>query len=392
MKEQVPPDWPPVRLVERPEELARALGEWRRAGVIGVDTESNSFYAYQDRLCLLQVSAGPDDYVVDPLRLGSELRSIRGLLADPTVVKVFHAAEFDLMLLRKELDAEVRGLFDTQVAMTLMRHERTGLAALIEGTYGLALSKKEQRSDWGRRPLRAEQIAYARIDTHFLPDLQRRLRAELAQRGLLAAAEGEFRRLEREVLPPRQPDPEGWRRLRGAAALDGPAASRLQALFRWREETARESDLPPFRVLGNDALLELARRPPRDQRELAGRPGVGWGKARKAGAAILGALAGAEAAPAPPPAEPDSAARLRLRIQRENHEVLRRWRKKVAEELGIPSERVIHRRHLEEVARRLPRTPAELARTIPLTDWQREVLEASLLGVLAGLPDPEEKP
>ncbi|TAH36961.1 MAG: ribonuclease D [Planctomycetota bacterium] len=391
MATRIPPDWPPVRTVDTPEALRDALPAWRRAPVLGVDTESNSFYAYHDRLCLLQLSTPEDDFIVDPLRLGPELRAINELFADPGIVKVFHSAEFDLMLLRKDLGAGVRGLFDTQVAMTLLRHQRTGLAALIESIYGLELSKKEQRSDWGRRPLTPEQIAYARVDTHFLPDLHRRLLGELVDSQLLAAADGEFRRLEREVLPAREPDPEGWRRLKGARAFDGPMAARLRRLWRWREETARERDLPPFRVLGNDALLDLAARPPADVRALGTRAGVGWNKARKLGAPILEALqAGDQEGPPEPAPAADAAERRRQRLRRDNQESLRRWRKQAAAALGLPSERLLHRRHLEEVARRLPRTREELLRTIPMTDWQREHLEASLLDVLARLPDPEQ--
>ena len=387
-----PEDWPPVVLVEDAAALERALREWQAAGVVGMDTESNSFYAYWDRLCLLQVSTEDQDYIVDPLALGEDLHRVVPLLEDPEVVKIFHAAEFDLMLLRKDLGAKVRGLFDTQVAMTLLQHQRTGLAALIESIYGLQLSKKEQRSNWGRRPLSPSQIDYARIDTHFLVDLRRRLLPELEEKGMLGAAEGEFRRLEEEVLPPREPDLEGWRRLKGARDLDPETAARLRALFVWRERTAQEADVPPFRVLGNEALLDLARRPPRDLRELAGRKGVGWRKARQAGEAILGALLEArdERVDDLRPKRLDPAERRRRRTERENLEALRQWRKRAARELGLPSERLLHRRHLEAIGKRLPRSSEELLKVVPLNDWQREHLEASLLEVLERLPDPEQ--
>lgn len=391
MATRIPPDWPPVRFVQTADELRAALAAWQGAGAIGVDTEANSFYAYHDRLCLLQVSTAEDDYIVDPLRLGPALRALNPLLADPQVTKVFHAAEFDLMLLRKDLGAEVRGLFDTQVAMTLLGHARTGLAALIESSYRIELSKKEQRSDWGRRPLSPAQIDYARIDTHFLPDLFRRLQRELIERRLTAAADGEFRRLEREVLPAREPDPEGWRRLKGARSLDGATAARLRRLWQWREDTARARDLPPFRILSNETLFDLAAKPPPDARSLAARAGVGWNKARQAGDQILAALQAASQDRAPVAAPPRGPAeRQRDRVRRDNQETLRRWRKQLADRLQLPSERLLHRRHLEEVGRRLPRTREALLATIPLTEWQREHLEDSLLELLHSLPDPEK--
>ncbi|RMH05317.1 MAG: ribonuclease D [Planctomycetota bacterium] len=394
MPDRIPADWPEVRLVRTGTELKAALAAWRAAGVIGVDTESNSFYAYTDRLCLFQVTADGEDWLADPLALGDELRAARELLEDSAVTKVFHAAEFDLMLLKKDLGAEVRGLFDTQVAMTLLGHEKTGLAALIRSYYGLELSKKEQRSDWGRRPLTEAQIAYARIDTHFLPDLYRRLRAELEEKGLAEAARGEFARLEREILPPRRIDPDGWRRLKGARALDPTAAARLRELFRWRERTAEALDKPVFRILANETLVDLAARPPRDLKDLAGRKGVGWGKARRIGAELLSALAAAAGQQAHDhiPEKVSREERRRRRARREIQDALRRWRKERAEELGLPSERLMHRRHLEEIGRRLPRTRQELAAVVDLNDWQRENLEDSLLELLASLPEPESEP
>ncbi|MBC8330165.1 MAG: ribonuclease D, partial [Planctomycetes bacterium] len=171
MPDRIPPDWSPVRHVRTAEELDVAIAEWRAAGVLGVDTEANSFFAYSDRLCLFQVTADDTDYLVDPIALGGGLRAVKGLLEDPEVVKIFHAAEFDLMLIQKDLGAEVRGLFDTQVAMTPLQHDKTGLAAPIESYYGMAPSKKEQRSDWGLRPPTDSHVAYPRTDPHFLPPL-----------------------------------------------------------------------------------------------------------------------------------------------------------------------------------------------------------------------------
>ncbi|MBL7009358.1 MAG: ribonuclease D [Planctomycetes bacterium] len=393
MPDRIPPDWSPVRHVRTAEELDVAIAEWRAAGVLGVDTEANSFFAYSDRLCLFQVTADDTDYLVDPIALGGGLRAVKGLLEDPEVVKIFHAAEFDLMLIQKDLGAEVRGLFDTQVAMTLLQHDKTGLAALIESYYGMVLSKKEQRSDWGRRPLSDSQVAYARIDTHFLPDLYLRLTAELEEKGLTAAAQGEFERQEREVLPPREPDFDGWKRMKGARGMDPTAAARLRAVFRWRELTAQERDKPVFRVMPNETLIELAVKPPRDTKDLAGRKGIGWGNAHKAGKQIMAALqeAEGEATSDHLPERVTREERDRRRQQRDNQDALRKWRKKRADELGLPSERLMHRRHLEEIGKRLPRSREELAAAVALNDWQRENLEDSLLEVLATLPNPTQE-
>ena len=383
--------WPKARLIDTPDAFFHCLEQWSKVDVIGVDSESNSFFAYRDRLCLLQVTADGEDFIVDPLPLGDDLKALNSLLADPEIVKIFHAAEYDLMLLKQDLGSEVRGLFDTQVAMTLLNYQRTGLAHLLEENYGIKVSKKEQRSNWGKRPLTESQIEYARTDTHFLPDLYENLHRELIERDLLDMAQGEFQRLETEVLEPRKMDLEGWKRMKKARGLNGEAKARLRELFHWRELTAERIDKPTFRVLANDTLIDLAQNPPSDMRSLATRRGMGWPKAKKVGDQVLKALGKAVGKSIDGPMVPkvDPAERRRRKLQRENYETLRGWRKNMADELGLPSERLMHRRHLEQISKHLPRTREDLLRTVSLNDWQRQNLEESLLELLATLPEPK---
>ncbi len=394
MPNRIPQDWSPVGWIETPAELTAALEVWEKASVIGIDTESNSFHAYTDRLCLLQVTVKDEDWIVDPLALGEDLQRINPLLANPDIVKVLHAAEYDLMLLKKDLGAKMFGLFDSQVAITLLGYEKTGLAFLLESCCGITSSKKEQRSDWGARPLTQSQLDYARTDTHFLPGLHTQLVAELEEKKLFAAAEGEFRRLEREVLEPKPPDLDRWRRLKGASRLDPVAAARLRALFAWREGLACEMDRPLFRVMSNETLLDLAANPPRTLKDFSGRRGVGWNRGRKMADSMFAALESAkgERVEARQEAPVDPAERRRRKLLRANQDRLRQWRKNKAVELGLPSERLMHRRHLEEIGKKLPLTSEALLRIVPLTDWQRENLESSLLDCLAALPHPEPKP
>lgn len=390
MPERISESWSPVIWVDNARALDAALERWRRAPALGVDTEANSFHAYRERLCLLQISDGQDDYLVDPIALGDELRRLAPLFADPSVAKIFHAAEYDLMLLRKELGIELRGLFDTQVAMTLLRHKQTGLAALLKEFYGLDLSKKEQRSDWGKRPLTESQLAYARVDVHYLPELRERLSTELAAAGVAAHAGHEFARLQTQILQPRPPDPDRWRKLKGARGLDPEGMARLEALFNWRESVGEARDVPVFRVLSNEALVAMAYDPPVDLRALATMPGLGWNGARRLGPAVLEALASAQGRRVEIQTAPrlSAADRQKRQIERENLEALRRWRTQRAQELDLPSERLIHRREVEEIARALPRDAQALTQVVRLNDWQREHLEASLLQVLQSLPNP----
>ena len=393
MSFQDPSTWPPVHIVEQESDLLLALEVWSQVPVLGLDTESNSFHAYHEKLCLLQVSTEDQDWIVDPLPLGDSLEALRPLLANPEIVKVFHSAEYDMMLLKHGLGGKVRGLFDTQVAMTLLKHQKTGLASLLEAFYGIKPSKKEQRSDWGKRPLTPRQIEYARTDTHFLVDLHGQLTQELEEAGMTEACMGECSRLETEVLPIREPDPEGWQRLKGAKTLDPAQAARLRGLFQWREGVGSQRDVPVFKVLPNPALLSLAKHPPKDLPSMANSEGMGWKLAKRHGEALMEVLRSARGQEVKDhfPKKVDPEERRRRRIRRENLEALKEWRKKMASQLDLPSERLVHRRHLERIADNLPLSSEELMRTIPLNDWQREHLETSLLALLNSLPNPEKQ-
>lgn len=391
MPDRIPSEWAPVHHVNNLEQLTAAMEKWRAAGIIGVDTEANSFFAYHERMCLLQVSAEGEDWIVDPIEMGEDLKAMVPLLADPSIIKIFHAAEFDLMILKKDLGVEVRGLFDTQVAMTLLRHDKTGLAALIQSYYGMELSKKEQRSNWGKRPLSEEQIAYARIDTHFLVDLHNRLTAELLEADMMGAAEGEFRRQENEILVAGEPDPERYRKMKAARGLDGESLARLKEIFFWRESVAKKRDVPLFRVLANQAMIDMAKQGPSTIKDLAEIKGMGWKQAKRYGdelLAAMGSVKGMSIEISVPKVSPEE--RKRRRLMRENLDEMRNWRKDMARELDLPSERLLHRRHLEAICRARPQTSAELNAVVPLNDWQRENFESSLLAKLEQLPDPDQ--
>lgn len=282
---------PPPALVADPESLARLLEALRREPVVALDTESNSFHVYKERVCLLQVSSPAEDWVVDPFAV--DVTPLAEVFCDGREV-VLHGADYDVRCLRREYGWRFPRLFDTMAASRRLGHPGLGLSAVVEAHFGVKLSKVFQRSDWGRRPLTHEQLAYAALDTHFLLPLHARLTADLAARGLLASAREEFARI--AAAEPREKvfDPEAWRKIKGARELD-PAGTRvLRALYLAREERARASDRPPFKVLGDQTLLELARARPRTPEELREFHGVTPSVLRRMGDAILQATQAAE--------------------------------------------------------------------------------------------------
>ncbi len=277
----------PPTLVADPAALRSLVERLRGEQIIAVDTESNSFHVYRERVCLLQISTRGGDFVVDPLAL--DPAPLGEILCDGRET-VLHGADYDVRCLRREYGWRLPRLFDTMAAARRLGRPGLGLSSLVEAQFGVRLSKAFQRADWGRRPLSPEQLTYASLDTHFLLPLYDLLAAELGARGALDDARREFDRIAAGEPRERVFDPEGWRRLKGARDLDPPGRSVLRALWSAREEQARALDRPPFKVVAEQTMLELARRRPVGDDALGRIPGVTPSVLRRMGAALRAAI------------------------------------------------------------------------------------------------------
>lgn len=279
----------PPTLVADAAALDRLLEAVRPEAVVALDTESNSFHVYRERICLLQLSTRERDFVIDPLAV--DVRPLGALLCDGRET-VLHGADYDVRCLKREYGWRLPNLFDTMVAARRLGRAALGLSALVEARFGVRLSKAHQRSDWGRRPLTPDQLAYAALDTHYLLPIADELRAELERQGQAAPAADEFRRIAAVEPKERVFDQEGWRRLKGARELDPAGRQVLRALWIAREARASEVDRPPFKVLAEQAMVEIARRRPGSPEALARIPGVTPQVLRRMGDALKAALDG----------------------------------------------------------------------------------------------------
>ena len=371
---------PPVQLVETADALQQLAADLAQAPALAVDTEANSLFAYRERVCLIQISTPATDAIVDPLRV-PDLRPLQALFASPRQQKVFHAAEYDLIGLGRDFGFEFANLFDTMVAARTLGRPQTGLAPLLEAHFGLKVNKKHQRANWGHRPLTADQLEYARQDTRHLFALRDLLEAELAAAGRREEAYEEFARLARLRPPPAPaPDPHAFWRVSGARDLTPAQAGILRELFTYREAQAQRADVPPFKVIGDATLIEIAARGPQAPADLTAIPGMTEGQIRRHGESLLAAVRrGAAAPPVRPPRpalEPDDV--------RDRYERLRVWRKRKAQERGVESDVILPREALWELARRTPRTPEELETLEHVGPWRRGQYGAELLRLLRG--------
>jgi ribonuclease D len=277
---------PPYTLVTTTECFQSMMERLRSASRLAIDMEADSLYHYFEKVCLLQISTDTDTFILDPLVL-KEVGSLASLMVDPSVEKVFHASGYDVFCLRRDYGFSFVNIFDTHAAGQLLGYEYLGLSAMMETLLGIHHSKRRQRDDWSQRPLVAEQLEYAAMDTHHLLRLRDVLESELTQKGRLSWALEEFANAAANERPEKEFDVEGYRRIKGHRELAIQNQVVLRALYLFRDAAARKLDVPPFKVLNNSVLVDLAKQMPQSVAELFKRSGISYRVARKFGADIL---------------------------------------------------------------------------------------------------------
>jgi len=357
----------------------------QRHPVIAVDTESNSLFAYRERVCLIQFSTPTTDYIVDTLALYAA-GSLGPVFADPNIEKVFHGADYDVSTLRRDFGFEFANLFDTMIASRILGIKRFGLGDLLLERFNVTLDKRMQRHDWGRRPLKPEELAYARLDTHYLLPLRDQLLDELGQRRREREAREAFARVAQATWSRKPFDPECFWRVKGACDLDDVGRGILKALVVWREEYAGQKDRPPFKVLSDETLVRLAKSRPTSRRGLRSLPGLRGPHMEGMSDAILAAIARGERDPQrlrerPMPDERPDPAVL------ERFESLRRWRKERAAARDVEPDVLISNSTLMAIARRAPATLETLHAIEDLGECQFEEFGAELLAAQRQRPD-----
>lgn len=375
--------------LDSPSSADRFLDGIAGTKVIAVDTEGASYHRFVDRIYLLQLSTATQHAIIDPLKV-TELSRLRALLEARDVEVVFHDADYDLRLLHQDYGWRVTNMFDTRVAAQLLGMKAFGLAALLEHFFGVKLDKKHQRADWSMRPLTEDMLDYAAQDTLYLIELSQKLRAALEKKGRWAWAQEEFDRLEGTQWEAEDSD-TAFLRIKGARDLTRRELARLRELVPWRDGIARSQDRSTFRVLTNEALLDLARRNPPSVAELAALRGLNSRLVEQRGREIVEALArGSRVAEADLPRFPKAARWDRDPDFDDLVSRLKRVRDEAAQRLELDPGVLCARERLEAVVRKRPKKMEDLAALPELRRWQVEVLGADFLKALRDArPGPE---
>jgi ribonuclease D len=279
-----------------PADLRALLDRARAHGRIAIDTEFMREKTYWAKLCLIQIAVGEESAILDPLEL-TDLSQLVEVLLDESVLKIVHAGSQDLEIFYRIAGEAAGPIFDTQVAATVAGFpSQVGYARLMKDLFDLDIDKSDTFTDWARRPLTPAQIEYALNDVRFLDAAYVELSNRLERDGRAAWLADDLARLSDpgvyEIVPEQQ-----FRKIKRIASLSRRQLGVLQKVAAWREREAMRRDLPRRWVLGDETLIEVARRRPADAAALADIRGLNPRSLGDGGASLLAAVRDGVAVP-----------------------------------------------------------------------------------------------
>ena len=371
------PEMPAPIVVENDESFAHMCADLAAQPAIAVDTESNSLHAYQERVCLIQISTRENDYLVDTLAIHS-LEPLGEIFANSAIQKVFHAGDYDLTCLKRDYAFTFANYFDTSIAAAAVGEENLGLSTLLTKYFGFSVDKRYQRADWGKRPLDPEMLRYAQSDSHFLLPLRDCLIPRLKSISRLTMVLEDCTALAQQTPPMKNHSEDVWR-VKGINGMKPRALSLLQQLNHLREELARKQDVPLFKVMSDAALVEIATTQPKHIQELDLLPSLSKSQVRRYGKQIMQTVADWRKSS-------DKLTRPRAQyldesIQR-RRELLGDWRKQMAQKDKVSSSVILPKDLLENIAAQPIKSKAELEQAMQASPTRFEVYGEELLEIL----------
>ncbi|MGM0454150.1 MAG: ribonuclease D [Thermodesulfobacteriota bacterium] len=353
------------------EETAAAIAE---ADVIAVDVEADSMFHFTERVCLIQMATETGCYIVDPLAVG-DLSPMAPVFADPSIIKVFHGADYDVRSLYRDFYITISNLFDTELASRFLGYTHTSLDAVLHRHFDVALDKKFQKKDWSRRPLNDEMLSYAADDVRYLVALYHELKSALAEKerlewvwqtcAALAGVRPDNNRNHGDEQAPL------FLRVKGAGRLDQQSLAVLEQMLRFRYETARKKDRPPFKIISNKVLLELAKIKPDTASRLYGTRLLSEKQYHMYGQSLVAAICTGKQTPKDrlPVYPRKSRAHVSPAVTRRT-KALKKWRDDKAKKLEIDPAMLVSKAAMQQIAEKVPKNLDELRAVEELKPWQ----------------------
>jgi len=363
-------------------DLSRALDKLMQQKIVAVDLEGDSMFHFTERICLIQMATPTFNIVIDPLAL-SRPAALAPLFADRDIQKIFHGADYDIRSLYRDFNIAVHHLFDTQIAAMFLGEAKTGLDALLRDRLGIGLDKRFQKKDWSQRPLPADMVSYAIQDAVYLLPLADRLKTEIEALGRQSWVAEECQLLS-HVRPAETDDAPLYLKFRGAGRLKPRNLAVLEELLQWRQQIAEKKDRPPFKIVGNAALMGLSVHQPTLHQEIEKFIPIKPRQLRMYADDWIAAIQQAQrldAADLPryprkiiPKTPPLIAPRMRA---------IKKWRDRTARSLGIDAPVLMNKAMMTAVASDNPGNLTALARIPLLRQWQIQHFGQDMLAALA---------
>ena len=370
-------------LITTADELAVVAKRLQTKKRVAFDTESDSLFHYREKVCLIQIATDSDVWLVDPLASG-DLSALAPIFSSKKIEKVFHGADYDIACLKRDFGFKFNNLFDTMIAAQFLGREAWGLSALVHAELGISLQKSAQLADWSQRPIPEKMRLYAQEDVAHLIKLRDRLAADLDGAGRMAWLRDECEALSRrERLGNGNTNTNGFLRIKGAKGLAPRELGVLRELHQFRERWAEQLDRPPFKVIGNGALIEIARRKPVGRRPLLNIKGVSRLLADRYGKDLIAAVTrGLDLAADKLPVVPPAPRRPRVHARLDRVARLRAWRKQQASSLRLDEGVFLSQNLIRSLADVAPKTRKDMERVDGLRQWRIDSFGDDLLRVL----------
>ena len=351
--------------------LTATCERWSVGGIIGVDTEFVRERTYYPCPGLIQVADNHGVVMIDPLGI-SDFGPLKGVLLDPSIVKLTHACDEDLEVLELLTGVKVCNVFDTQLAGAFAGYGFSlGYRNLVEVLLGVVLDKDETRSDWLKRPLSPSQLRYAALDVMYLLPMYERLSREIATLGRSAWLKEEFEHRRRARAVDKLPE-AAYLRIRGREGLRSTERAVLRALCQWRETEAMVRNIPRRHLLRDEVLLKLASGLVLDASALSNIDGLSERTRTRYGQALLTCIGSARTETS---AHTDDPINLRSYAGQ-----MKRWKgiaRSVADAHNLPPELLANRRALEELLISVMKNQGNIPTMFQ--GWRYEIITETLL-------------
>jgi ribonuclease D len=367
-----------VQMIETTAELEAACKELAKSEFITIDTEFLRETTFWPILCLVQMASMTTEVLVDPLAPGIDLQPLFDLMANPNVLKVFHASRQDIEIIYNRGNLIPHPVFDTQIAaMVCGFGDSVSYDQLVSRIKGEQIDKSSRFTDWSRRPLSEKQLDYALADVTHLRDVYISLRDQLEREGRASWLAEEMAILESPDTYDIHPD-DAWQRLKMRLRKPQELAV-VKYVAAWREREARGRNVPRSRVLKDDAIYEIAQQQPKDMEALSRLRTIpkGWERS-SSGTAVLEAINEALALP-----KADMP-----HVPRHNQapegtaaaaELLKVLLKLIAEKHGVAPKVIANSEDIERIA-----AEGEKADVAALHGWRRDLFGETALQLIQG--------